>query len=137
MDTRVQIPGFATLEGFDNPCAVYLLLKAGRVVYVGKSTNLYSRIGRHWQNRVRIRKDLNPYNPSTIAPIDFDSVMVKWTPRWLLDREEVALIKRFMPEHNRAGKYDVEDETVTWVAALIAQGRARDAAYLKRRQWAS
>lgn len=66
--------------------AVYFLLLAGRVVYVGKSISLLSRIARHQRDRDK----------------EFDSFNFIPCPPERLDELEAKYILAFMPWRNRA-----------------------------------
>lgn len=85
-------------------CGVYLLLYRGKVVYVGKSTNLFARIGQHYNNMLRVRKGLRPhYGPgvtSNKVTVRFDQVKFKPCAKEDLDKEEIRLIQEFLPSHN-------------------------------------
>ena len=86
--------------------AVYLLLRGGEVVYVGQSVNVFARVASHYQALARKRKGLG-YNtsPHTLsdaqkAMVVFDEVLIKTCLKADLDREELALIQRYLPKHN-------------------------------------
>lgn len=139
MENTTFIPGFQPLPCVMQPSAVYCLLRAGRVVYVGKSTNVYSRIARHWQNHQRVKQGKPPYDHNTIKMVNFDSVIVKFVPREVLDREEFALIERYMPQHNILLKRTISRIDVTkipTVAEILARSkeRRRPTGFTKR-QW--
>ncbi|MGF6837098.1 hypothetical protein QF001_000965 [Paraburkholderia youngii] len=65
-------------------CGVYLLLREGRVVYVGKSINCHGRIGTHFSER---GKKFDAYHIIECAQKD-------------LDRIETQYIAKFMPRYN-------------------------------------
>lgn len=130
--------GFVAMANATRPYAVYCLLREQRVVYVGKSTNIYNRIGRHWQNLARMRRGKAPYATDTIAPIVFDSVVVKFVDRDDLDREELALIQRYLPQHNTRLKRPVpayDFSAVPAVAEIINRVRRRQPPPFRKRQW--
>lgn len=139
MENSVFIPGFCGLPSVMQPTAVYALLRAGKVVYVGKSTNVYARVARHWQNLMRIRAGKPAYDDNTIRAVHFDSVMVKFCAKADLDTEEFALIQRYMPQHNImlkrvASKIDVAK--IPTVAEIFARARERKRPTgFTKRQW--
>jgi len=67
-----------------NKGIVYFLLRKGVIVYVGKTTTSYSRIGEHRSDK------------------DFDSFSMLEVSREYLDQTEQKYIKKFMPEYNIA-----------------------------------
>src|SRR5215469_1158054 len=82
---------------------VYLLLRQGEVVYVGQSVNVLARVNAHWNNLQRVRKGKKPYHTGggyewTVVP--FDEVRIKRCLPCDLDREELALIQRYLPKKN-------------------------------------
>ena len=85
-------------------CGVYLLLHKGQVVYAGKSVNVFARIGVHHQTMQRKRRGLGAYlnNAYSVAAMTvvFDEVRVKPCAKADLDKEELALIQRYLPPRN-------------------------------------
>lgn len=85
------------------PCAVYLLLRKGKVVYAGQSKNIFSRIANHWQNMQKRRKGKKTYTNSgvteIIVPI-FDQARIFPCAKKDLDKEELLLIQKYKPEYN-------------------------------------
>lgn len=69
-------------------CGVYFLMSEGHVVYVGKSVNIYGRIGGHWFEK----------------RIEFDQCFYVRCASDVLDALEQAMIYRFQPEYNRRGR---------------------------------
>lgn len=109
-------------EAFGRPkvgTGVYLLILAGVVMYVGKSLNIYHRIGQHTTAMRRHRKGLRPYKGKEELPfIEFDEVQVKWVPQSMVNAEELKLIQRYLPQNNsRLCRPDVS--TIPAVAKLI------------------
>lgn len=98
MEKCIGLDGFVAFERVVSPYAVYCLLLKGEVVYVGKSINVYVRIGRHFQNLQRSLLGKPAYEQ--VRLITFDAVRVKFCSREALDREELALIQRYQPKHN-------------------------------------
>lgn len=117
-----ELVGF---EAFGRPktgTGVYLLISQGIVLYVGKSLNIFHRIGQHVIAMRRHQKGKRPYKGKDELPfIEFDEVRVKWVPIAQIDAEEMKLIQRFLPEKNELMKrtyIDVSD--LPKVAKLIA-----------------
>lgn len=91
---------FVRIREVVTPVGVYCLYWQGTVVYVGKSTNIMARLGKHYVKMQRHLKGLPPYEQNEAAPIVFDDVWVKWVPVDILDREEIRLIQRYQPRYN-------------------------------------
>ncbi len=95
---------FVSFELRFGTCGVYLLLLEGRVVYAGKSTNVFARIGVHYQTMRRKQRGLHTYlntaDKTRLEVITFDEVRVKPCSKNDLDKEELALIQTYMPIHN-------------------------------------
>ena len=64
-------------------CGIYFLLKAGRIIYIGKSTNVLSRLGQHANS------------------VDFDTFTVAECDIEVLDFVENVMIAKFKPELNK------------------------------------
>src|SRR5215469_4739254 len=82
---------------------VYLLLRQGEVVYVGQSVNVLARVNAHWNNLQRVRKGKRPYRSGATyeaVPVEFDEIRIKRCFPSELDKEELALIQRYLPEKN-------------------------------------
>ena len=82
------------------PSGVYVLLHHGKVVYAGKSKNIFSRMSKHYTGMVRHLKGMEPYRNHDGPVILFDDVMVKFCAVDVLDLEEVQLIQRYLPQYN-------------------------------------
>src|ERR1700676_4108757 len=109
--------------GFPHPATgVYVLMGKGMVLYVGKSLNIYHRIGQHITAMRRHKKGLLRYKSKEDLPfIEFDEIKVKWVPIHQIDAEEMKLIQRFLPEHNELMKRPFIDvSNIPSVAKLIA-----------------
>lgn len=78
-------------------CGVYFLCRGHRVLYVGQSTNVASRIGAH-----------------AGAGLAFERAYVLPAPRECLDALEGAFIRALRPPHNRAG---IREDCLTGAAA--------------------
>ena len=93
---------FLSISVRSGVCGVYLLLLEGKVVYAGQSVNVFARIGVHHQTMVRLRKGLrvSPNMMKAEAFVAFDEVRIKQCAKRDLDKEEIALIQRYMPQHN-------------------------------------
>lgn len=103
------------------PCAVYLLLRKGEVVYAGQSKNVFSRIANHWQNLQKRRKGKKVYTNSgvteAIVPI-FDQVRIFPCAKKDLDKEELLLIQKHKPRYNT---YMVREEVKPVLPKLLEQ----------------
>ena len=95
------VPGFVRLP--IEKSGVYLLLRSGRVIYVGQSINILMRISKHRDNIIRYLAGKPPvkgeYGNFTRV-IFFDEVQVKFAEPDQLDTLELELIDRFKPEFN-------------------------------------
>lgn len=107
---------------------MYLLLELEAVVYVGQSTDVEARIEWHaqqaklpqrgWRHRRRANRDHKP----------FDQALWLSVPLHMLDAYEGALIRFFMPRHNRCAPSDASrDEEVLRVLGLLPFQNARHA----------
>ncbi len=84
-------------------CAVYLLRWKGKVVYVGKSTNVFARIAYHYQQLTRKRRGLQQslyLMNSRVVIVEFDEVCVKPCLKADLDAQEIKLIQEYLPQRN-------------------------------------
>lgn len=121
------------------PSGIYLLLMRGVVVYVGKSLNVYARVGNHYQNMARIRKGMRPYRDwqSSLSMTEwplFDEVQFFFAAPRELDKLELEYIQRYMPQHNKLLKRAPQDiRQSPAVQRLLAQAEARKNAELRRR----
>jgi excinuclease UvrABC nuclease subunit len=121
------------LEGFEvfgrpHPgTGVYVLLAKGVVLYVGKSLNMFHRIGQHVTAMRRHMKGKRPYKGKEELPfIVFDQIMVKWVPIERIDAEEMKLIQRFLPECNDLMKRThIDVSNIPGVAKLIKDAAPR------------
>lgn len=133
MEKAVQIEGFHEAVRALAPSAVYLLVREGRVVYVGKSTNVYCRISGYYQDRQRLAKGLESRSGHKVIP--FDRVFVKFVPVHRLDAEEVELIQRFQPEHNvRLNRPKFDPTMFPSLMAFVRAAKEREAQGLRRRR---
>jgi hypothetical protein len=133
--------GNRTMEKFVNfrdvltPVGVYILLLQGTVVYVGKSKNVFARLSKHWTNMVRYRKGLPMYGGhESRKVILFDDVEVKFCAVDELDREEIGLIQKHLPQHNNhhcVERYDLRH--IPAFQELLARAKKRQIPnYLRR-----
>jgi excinuclease UvrABC nuclease subunit len=67
-----------------NKCGIYFLFRRGVLVYIGQSTNIYSRIIQHEKEGKK----------------EFDSFCYQLCHINLLNSEEEFLIKKYTPEYN-------------------------------------
>jgi excinuclease UvrABC nuclease subunit len=112
------------------PSGVYLLLLRGTVVYVGKSKNVASRLAEHYRSLVRYRKG-KPNRPAQpwLDVVLFDQAKVKFCLEEDLDREEIVLIQRYLPQYNKLMKRPPPRpgfENLPAIADLIRRGRNRE-----------
>lgn len=116
---ELQQEGFGEFGRPKLGTGVYALSLAGVVIYVGKSLNIYHRIGQHIHAMRRHKKGLRPYKGKEELPlIEFDQVWVKWLPLSQINLEEIKLIQRYLPEcNNKFKRPDVS--TIPAVAKLI------------------
>ena len=122
---NLSIDGLEGFEVFGHPhpgTGVYVLMWKGEVLYVGKSLNIFHRIGQHVTAMRRHKKGKLPYNSKREVPfIEFDQIMVKWIPIHMIDREELKLIQRFLPEYNeKMNRVNIDVSDIPGVAKLIA-----------------
>jgi excinuclease UvrABC nuclease subunit len=94
-----------TLEGFENcttllRSGIYVLIKRGVVIYVGKSKSLYSRIytHKHFANRGAKGKAIPAWLP--VKGMQFDEVHIRYVHVDDLDRVEAETINRYKPHYN-------------------------------------
>lgn len=121
---NVCVEGLEGFEafGYPNPgTGVYVLMLNGVVLYVGKSLNIFHRIGQHVIAMRRHKKGKRPYKGKDELPfIEFDEVRVKWVPIAQIDGEEMRLIQLFLPEKNELLKRTFIDvSNIPSVAKLI------------------
>jgi GIY-YIG catalytic domain len=85
-------------KAFKNRPAVYFLVHAGEVVYVGKAINVHARIGTHMRDREKL----------------FERVYVLHCDREELNALERAYIRKFQPRYNSysAAHCEVDGERV-------------------------
>ncbi len=84
-------------------CAVYLLKWKGKVVYAGKSTNVFARVANHYQLLTRKRRGLGQslYRLNDrVAVVDFDEVCIRPCLKADLDAQEIKLIQEYLPARN-------------------------------------
>src|SRR5262249_16818161 len=72
-------------------CGVYILVNEGTVVYVGKSKNLWSRIGSHMKGESKMK---------------FDRLLFKFCPEADLEALESRLYWSYLPKHNKIQPYN-------------------------------
>jgi excinuclease UvrABC nuclease subunit len=72
---------------------IYFLCKERRVIYVGQSRNILSRIDQHAESK------------------DFDSVLIMHTPPDLLDEVEQYWIERIKPKLNGEPKIEAREQS--------------------------
>ncbi|MDE2022102.1 MAG: GIY-YIG nuclease family protein [Patescibacteria group bacterium] len=79
---------------------IYILVRRGVVIYVGKSKSLYSRIytHKHFANRGAKGKPLPSWLP--VKGIQFDEVHIRYCHIDDLDRLEAEMINLYKPHYN-------------------------------------
>lgn len=92
-ETWVEIP--------THPSGIYSLIWKGKVVYIGKSTNVLGRIAAH-RNRLRRWRASKKVNPTEGPVVQFDRVFVRFCAEADLDRLEYAMINKYRPPANIA-----------------------------------
>jgi hypothetical protein len=125
---------FVQLREVLHPSGVYALIRLEKVVYVGKSLNLFARLSKHYTNLTRKRSGKPPYSNAAGPVIDFDDVMVKFCPVDVLDKEEVKLIQQYLPEHNT--QHNVVPRDLTHIPAfqeLLRKARLKEGPTIARR----
>ncbi len=120
------LKGLVGFESLGQPklgTGVYLLINKGTVLYVGKSLNIFHRIGQHIIAMRRHMKGKRPYKGKEELPfIEFDEVKVKWVPIAQVDAEEMKLIQLFLPEHNqKMNRVNIDVSNIPGVAKLIRE----------------
>lgn len=83
------------------PSGVYALMQAGKVVYIGQSTNVLVRISTHRNRLRRWREGWVPKRGEGIV-FQFDHAFVQWTPIENLDALEYEMINKYRPKFNTA-----------------------------------
>lgn len=93
------------LEGFEDVSTllrsgIYVLVKRGVVIYVGKSKNLYSRIytHKHFANRGAKGKAVPSWLP--VKGMQFDEVHIRYCHVDDLDALEAETINKYKPHYN-------------------------------------
>lgn len=94
----LELDGFVDCTSVLN-CAVYALVRKGKVVYVGQSRSAHARISTHC--RMRRRRAAAAGAKNSISGIAFDEVWVRKCTLGELDRLEAAMIKKHQPKHNQ------------------------------------
>lgn len=110
-----QIEGLRKLEVFAIS-AVYFLMQAGEVVYVGRTRNLASRLAEHYRMK------------------DFDDVFYLPTNPKLLNRRERKYIRMLHPKLNRLHEASIKPNKCGKLVKLALQLPAELDAFLAR--WA-
>jgi hypothetical protein len=128
---------FVQLSEVLRPTGVYALLNQGKVVYVGKSKNIFRRLSEHYSNQVRVRKGKPCYGAGHGGrgpAILFDDVRVKYCAIDRLDAEETKLIQEHLPPgnvHHVVPRYDMRG--IPAFQELLKRARARGVPnYLRR-----
>ena len=104
VESRLRTKGFSAFGGTFRAVGVYVLLRGEEVLYVGQSTNVWSRVGLHYSTRERNGRARQHVSTGITwnVPIPFTSVMVLWCGRNELNDLELQFIKEFKPPFNVA-----------------------------------
>lgn len=113
------------IEGFTNVSVtlsggVYLLVRKGEVIYVGKAKRMLNRLTAHLSVWAAKKKERIP-SWMPIRGIYYDEVLVKPTHPDLIDAEEARLIDLYRPRYNTLLK-DPGPTSATF--SLIVAGHA-------------
>lgn len=125
------------------PCGVYALVRSGKPVYVGQSLNVFARIATHHNN---MRKLLSTKKrvPTVTWPVWRD-VAVVFDEVWFwrcaeadLDKEELGLIQRYLPQQNsRLNRplkaFEAKIAHLPVVLELMKKAEARQGGEIRRR----
>jgi hypothetical protein len=106
-------PCFSVPIGVFASSACYALVRQGKVVYVGKSTGIFSRLATHMNNFKRVAKGKLPYTYGgyCLQPvIKFDEVQIYPCLPSDLTQLEIRLIQEFQPRYNKNTKLPVTTE---------------------------
>jgi hypothetical protein len=98
IEDDLAIDGFVDCTAILN-CAIYALVRKGRVVYVGQSRSAHARISTHC--RMRRKRAPREGAKNSIAGIAFDEIWVRQCTLGQLDILEAAMIKKHQPKHNK------------------------------------
>lgn len=116
---ELQARGFVEAPRVDKPIGIYVLLREGKVVYVGQSRNVYTRLGQHYVSKAKTRSRSMHFAPSDPRglPIKFDQVMMLFCEREKLNLLEAELIRRYKPKYNsQVGRTNLPDVEIDVVA---------------------
>jgi hypothetical protein len=117
---NVVLKGLEGFEGFGHPhpgTGVYVLIGKGEVLYVGKSLNIFHRIGQHVTAMRRNAKGKRPYKGKDELPfIHFDKIMVKWVPIHQIDAEEMN--KALMLVNSTIARAKRNERTDKWQGTM-------------------
>lgn len=107
MATRIDKIKQYVLNKLPEACGVYYFLdKEGKIIYIGKSTNIYNRAISHFNNHERKgRKMLNELYNVEHELTGSELIAL------LLETEE---IKKHKPQFNRAQKADIFTHSISW-----------------------
>ncbi len=101
--TGIMLPladdGFLDFSGLMH-CAVYALVRQGKVVYIGQSKSVGERLMTHWRKRKGGVRKSGLYKHRIVVGITFDAVWVRLCMLRELDDLEIAMIKKYQPKHN-------------------------------------
>ena len=108
---------------------VYALVRSERVIYIGKATNIHSRIGHHISNMKSYQKGVATFAMKTRRKFFvFDDIWFMPVPVEKLDQAEREMIRKYQPKYNIVLRVD-PDMTID----LVALGLAKPVAQVLRR----
>lgn len=96
---------FPFAEQTCTPPVVYFLCNKGKIVYVGQSTNVATRIQTHLNERLKVFTDVY------FIPCHLNS----------LSKFESCLIRHFKPEYNFVRLHEATDEGISEVIRLLTE----------------
>lgn len=112
---------------------IYFLFWKGRLQYIGKSTNLYYRIARHYRDMQQRRRGLiRTLERDRERPelyLDFDEARVEFFPAEQIAHREFLAIQRYRPPNNVLLNRDAPKEMdqiqeTDWFKELVAKADA-------------
>jgi excinuclease UvrABC nuclease subunit len=129
---EVEVTGFINASEMLRS-GVYMLVRAGEVVYIGQAKAMIVRVCTHRSNA---RKTLPSWMPPSAKGIIFDEVLIRPCPVHLLDSLEYDLINLYKPRHNIALKHNGKAQgevTITVRGTAVTLNRKPDVVLVERR----
>ena len=88
--------GFESI-GVGLSAGIYMLVYKGRVMYIGQSKIMLTRVHQHRHTK---KSQMTPFGPKLLSKIPFDDVWVKRCHLSQADELEKDLIEKYKPIHN-------------------------------------